>query len=182
MLRFIPTAKTGIRQTFGKFSGLCSPGLNIYVPFFQTITPVSNMVESNEFRYTVKTKDNVFCDVHIGVQLKIQPEDTEKAFFSLTDPSSQIDSYIQNIIRSQTPKLTLDQLYESQGEISSAVSEHLQEKLSGFGYTIVDTLVNDIIPDKKVAAAMNEINASERLKMAAQNEADADYIRVVRKA
>lgn len=182
MLRFIKTANTGVKQTFGKFTGLCSPGLNIYIPFVQTITPVSNMIQSKDFEFRVKTKDNVFTDLSIGVQLKVKAEDTERAFFSLTDPESQIDSYIQNVVRSKAPTMTLDELYESQGEIAKAVSDHLHERMSEYGWTIVDTLVNDIVPAQKVAHAMNEINASERLKAAAKNEADADYIRQVRAA
>ena len=54
--------------------------------------------------------------------------------------------------------------------------------MDDYGYTIVDTLVNDISPDPKVATAMNAINASQKMKDAAQNEADADYIKNVRHA
>jgi regulator of protease activity HflC (stomatin/prohibitin superfamily) len=78
--------------------------------------------------------------------------------------------------------MTLDSLYESQGEISKSVSDQLKSKMARYGYTIVDTLVNDIVPAKKVSEAMNDINASERLKMAATNIADADYIKAVRHA
>ena len=61
--KFIPTAFTGVRQTFGRFTGLCKPGLNLYIPVIQKITEVSNMVQSREFKLRVKTKDNVFTKI-----------------------------------------------------------------------------------------------------------------------
>jgi len=140
MLRFIPTACTGVRQTFGRFTGLCKPGLNVYIPFVQSITTVSNMVQNKEFQLRVKTKDNVFTDLNIGVQLKINHEDTERAFFSLENPEEQIDTYVQNVVRSKVPKMKLDELFESQGDIGESVRENLDEKMSGYGYTIFEHL------------------------------------------
>ena len=180
--KLVGTASTGVKQSFGKFDCLCSPGLNWKIPFIQKITIVSNMVQNRNFEIRVKTKDDVFTDLHIGVQLQILPEDTEKAFFKLQDPTKQIEAYIHNIVRSQAPKMTLDNLFESQNTIAQSVSEHLKTKLSDYGYTIIDTLVNNIVPDKEVSTAMNKINASERLKHAAKNEADANYIREIRQA
>lgn len=50
------------------------------------------------------------------------------------------------------------------------------------GYTIESTLLTTIDPDAEVMKAMNHINASERMKEAAKNEAEADYIKQVRHA
>lgn len=182
MLKFVPTAATGVKQTFGKFSGLCKPGINFYIPFVQQISLVQNNVQNKEFQLRVKTKDNVFTDLSIGVQIQVKEEDTEKAFFSLQNPAEQIDTYVQNVVRSKVPTMKLDELFESQGEIGESVRERLDSKMSEYGYTIIDTLVNDISPDKEVSRAMNAINASERLKEAAKNEAETNYIKKVREA
>ena len=112
MFKFIPTASTGVRQTFGKFSNLCTPGLNFYIPFVQKISPVSNMVVNKEFGLKVKTKDNVFTTLNIGVQLQIKSEDTATAFFSLDNPDEQISTYIQNVVRSKVPTMKLDEFIE----------------------------------------------------------------------
>lgn len=176
MFRFIKTADTGVKQTFGKFTGLCEPGLNFYIPGIQQITPVSNKVIEKVFILSVKTKDNVFTDLHLSIQLQIKAEDTKKAYFSLGDPRDQIASYVQNVVRSHTPKMTLDELFESQSDISNSVSEHLQSKMSDYGYTILDTLINDIVPAHIVSDSMNQINASERLKVAAKNEAEIMHL------
>jgi regulator of protease activity HflC (stomatin/prohibitin superfamily) len=51
-----------------------------------------------------------------------------------------------------------------------------------YGYDIIKTLVTDIDPDQEVKNAMNQINASERKKIAAQYEGDAQRILIVEKA
>jgi regulator of protease activity HflC (stomatin/prohibitin superfamily) len=180
--RFITTSTTGVVQTFGRFSRTAEPGLNWYVPFFQTITPVSNRVRENTFQFEIKTKDDVFADLYVSVQYKILPEDTEQAFFRLDDPSEQMNSYIENVIRSEAPKMKLNDLYESQDDLSQSVKNTLAPRMKEFGYTIVKTLVKNIEPDSKVKQAMNQIYASERMKEAARNEAESNYILKVREA
>jgi regulator of protease activity HflC (stomatin/prohibitin superfamily) len=45
--------------------------------------------------------------------------------------------------------------------------------MTDFGYSIIQTLVTDIAPDAKVKFAMNEINAAQRQRVAAQDRAEA---------
>ena len=182
MFRIIPTSCTGVRQTFGKLSSLCKPGLNFYIPIIQKIDLVSNRLTQEDVRFTVKTKDNVFTKLGLAVQYKITPEESGKAFFSLDEPELQIKSYIENVVRAQVPTLKLDELFESQDEISLKVNDTLHEKMFEHGYTIVNTLVTEIHPSTEVEQSMNKINATARLKEAAKNEADANYIMEVRQA
>lgn len=51
-----------------------------------------------------------------------------------------------------------------------------------FGFQIIKTLVTDIEPAAKVKAAMNEINAAQRLRQAAYEQSEADKIRIVKAA
>ena len=44
------------------------------------------------------------------------------------------------------------------------------------------TQVTDIEPDPKVRAAMNEINAAQRMREAAMQKAEADKVMVVKRA
>ena len=182
MFKFIRTSETGVFQTFGKFTGTKTPGLVFYIPGIQSVTSVSNRLIQDSFSFTVKTRDDVFTKLEIAVQHKIEAEDTEKAFFSLDKPKEQIDAYIENIIRAKVPKMRLEELFESQDEICSAVAENLKSKMKEHGYTIVNTLVTKIDPANEVKDAMNKKKATEFLKEAAKNEADADYIKKVREA
>ena len=181
-IKFIQTSTTGIVQTFGRFTRIATPGLNLYIPFVQRISLVSNRLTQSSFSLQVKTKDNVFTHVRLDVQYRVRPDDSYKAHFTLESPSEQINSYVENAVRSTVPKMSLDDLFESQDEISNNVSAILKEKMNQYGYTIENTLITTIEPSEDVKNAMNKINASLRLKHAAQNEADAHYIKEIRQA
>lgn len=182
MFRFIQHNTTGVLQTFGRYSKMCKPGLHIYIPFIQEITSVSNRLNQHTFNYRTKTKDNVFTDITIAVQYQILQDDSAKALFALYDSHSQIKAYIENDIRALVSDINLDKLFESQYDICHSVMNNLSIKMKEHGFSIIDTLVVSIDPTKEVKEAMNKINASERLKMAAKNEADAYYIKELRHA
>ncbi len=107
---------------------------------------------------------------------------TEKAFFSLDNPVEQINSYIENVVRSRVPKMILDDLFESQDDICKYVGDQLSDKMMEYGYSIENTLITNIEPDSQVKNSMNKIQATKRLQEAAKNEADAEYIKQVRQA
>ncbi len=185
---FVDTSTTGIKTTFGKAGGMFSnesmlkPGFRIFMPFIQSIHKVSNRQQQSTYTMTVKTLDNATCDIDVNVQTQIKGSNTEKAFFTLDDPDEQIRSYIEGMIISNVPHYNLDDLFLKQGDISKNINETLVSKLEEYGYTVVSTQITAIQPVRDVVDSMNKINASQRLKEAATNEAAADYIREVKGA
>ena len=129
-----------------------------------------------------KTKDNVFVRVAVAVQYRVLTESAYAAFYTLTDPRGQIQSYVFDVIRSTIPKMELDESFASKAEIAANVRESLTQVMTDYGYEIRNTLVTDISPDSKVKASMNEINASRRLKEAASHKAEADKTKQVKAA
>ncbi len=59
---------------------------------------------------------------------------------------------------------TIVVLLQTKEEIAHSVKEELTKSMSSFGFMIIQTLVTDIEPDMKVRAAMNEINAAQRMR------------------
>lgn len=52
--------------------------------------------------------------------------------------------------------------------------------MEDFGYFIMQALVTDIDPDQKVKQSMNEINAQQRLRIAANEKGEAEKILLVK--
>ena len=104
------------------------------------------------------------------------------AFYKLDNPGDQITSFIFDVVRAEVPKLILDDVFLKKDDIAVAVKSELQDAMSEYGYQIIKTLVTDIDPDAQVKEAMNRINASEREKVAAQFEGEAQKILIVEKA
>ena len=170
-------------QRFGKFSRISNPGLNFLIPFVEQIAGTVNLrVNQLDVKVETKTEDNVFLHVLVSVQFFVQPEKVYQAFYKLQDPERQITSFVFDVVRARVPRIKLDDVFEKKDEIAIAVKEELEQVMSDFGYGIVKTLVTDIDPDRKVKESMNEINAAQRMRVAASEKGEADRILKVKAA
>ncbi len=170
-------------QNFGKFSRVAGPGLNIKIPFVESIAGKLNLrVQQLDVRVETKTEDNVFVHVIVAVQYHVLPEKVYDAFYRLSEPGTQITAYVFDVVRARVPRLKLDDVFEKKDEIADAVKNELAHIMTEFGYGIVKALVTDIDPDHKVKEAMNEINAAQRMRVAATEKGEAERILKVKGA
>ena len=179
----VPTAQVAVVTRFGKFMRVAQAGLNWKVPFVDAVQGrVSLRVQQIKLQMETKTQDNVFVAIPISVQTQVRAEAVYDAFYKLTDPASQIQSYVEQVILGHVPGMTLDEVFANQSSIAAAVKKELDVDMAGFGYEIVNVLVTDIVPDEKVKAAMNDINAAQREQVAASARGEAEKILVVKRA
>lgn len=170
-------------ERFGKFIAIANPGLNFKIPFIdKKAGKLSLRVQQLDVKAETKSRDNVFVHITVSVQYYVNSERIYDAFYKLNDPALQINSYVFDVIRARVPKITIDRLFEEKEEIALAIKEELNETMTNFGFIILNSLVTDIEPDPKVKEAMNEINAAERLKLAATQKAEAQKIMKVKDA
>jgi regulator of protease activity HflC (stomatin/prohibitin superfamily) len=179
----INTAQVAVITRFGKFLRVAQPGLNWKWPIIDTIAgKVSLRVNQINLTMETKTKDNVFVTIPISVQNRVRADKVFDAFYKLSNPVEQIQSYVEQVILGHVPGMTLDEVFASQSSIASAVKQELDSDMAAFGYEIVNVLVTDIVPDAKVKSAMNDINAAQREQVAAAARGEAEKILVVKKA
>ena len=168
---------------FGKFTRIAEPGLNFKVPFMERVAGRVNLrVRQLDVDVETKTEDNVFVKVIVSVQYFVLKEKIYDAFYKLDDPERQIRSFVFDVVRARVPKIKLDDVFEKKDEIATVVKQELAQVMDDFGYGIVKALVTDIDPDAKVKAAMNDINAAQRLRVAAAEKGEADKILQVKSA
>jgi regulator of protease activity HflC (stomatin/prohibitin superfamily) len=179
----VNTAEVAIVTRFGKFLRVANAGLNWKWPFIDAVAgKVSLRVNQIALTMETKTKDNVFVTIPISVQNRVHPEGVYDAFYKLSNPAEQIQSYVEQVILGHVPGMTLDEVFATQSGIAAAVKKELDVDMAGFGYEIVNVLVTDIVPDAKVKSAMNDINAAQREQVAASARGEAEKILVVKKA
>lgn len=172
-----------IVQRLGKFDRIAEPGLHLRVPFVEKVAGTVNLrVQQLDVEVETKTQDNVFVHVVVSVQYFVLTEKVYDAFYKLDDPVNQIKAFVFDVVRARVPKIKLDDVFEKKDEIASAVKSELSQVMDDFGYGIVKTLVTDIDPDAKVKEAMNEINAAQRMRVAASEKGEADKIIQVKSA
>lgn len=172
-----------IIERFGKFNTIRFAGLQFKIPFVDKVAgKLSLKIHQLDVVVETKTKDDVFVRLKVSVQYQVIKDQVYDAFYRLDNPGTQITSYVFDVVRAEVPKLRLDDVFEKKDDIAIAVKSELMEAMNTYGYDIVKALVTDIDPDEQVKHAMNRINASEREKIAAQYEGDAQRILIVEKA
>jgi len=172
-----------IVERFGKFVSVRQSGLQLKIPIIDNVAGrLSLRIQQLDVVVETKTKDDVFVKLKVSVQFKVIKEKVYDAFYKLDSPGDQITSFIFDVVRAEVPKLILDDVFLKKDDIAIAVKSELQDAMTEYGYQIIKTLVTDIDPDAQVKEAMNRINASEREKVAAQFEGEAQKILIVEKA
>jgi regulator of protease activity HflC (stomatin/prohibitin superfamily) len=174
---------TVIVQRLGKFLREAGPGLHVKVPFIDKVVGRINLrVQQLDVRIETKTEDNVFVQMVVAVQYFVLPEKVYDAFYKLDDATRQITSFVFDVVRARVPKIRLDDVFEKKDEIADIVKSELAQVMDGFGYGILKALVTDIEPDARVKESMNEINAAQRMRLAATEKGEADRILKVKAA
>ncbi len=166
-----------ILQKLGKFSRVAEAGPHFKMPFVERVAGYVNLrVQQLDVEVETKTSDNVFVRALVAVQFHVLKDKIYQAFYRLDDPTSQIKAYVFDVVRARVPKMKLDDVFEKKDEIADAVKVELREVMDDFGYGIVKALVTDIDPDHKVKESMNEINAAQRMRVAATEQREAGKI------
>ena len=172
-----------IIERFGKFHSIRQSGLHLKVPLVDRIAgKLSLKIQQLDVIIETKTLDDVFVKLKVSVQYKVIKDKVYDSFYKLDYPHDQITSYVFDVVRAEVPKMRLDDVFVKKDDIAIAVKSELNEAMMTYGYDIIKTLVTDIDPDAQVKEAMNRINASEREKVAAQYEGDAQRILIVERA
>ena len=172
-----------IIERFGKFHSIRQSGLHLKIPLIDRIAgKLSLKIQQLDVIIETKTLDDVFVKLKVSVQYKVIRDKVYDSFYKLDYPHDQITSYVFDVVRAEVPKMKLDYVFVKKDDIAIAVKSELNEAMMTYGYDIIKTLVTDIDPDAQVKEAMNRINASEREKVAAQYEGDAQRILIVERA
>ena len=170
-----------IIERFGKYQTTSGSGMHVRLPF--GIDKIAARIQlrllQSEIVVETKTKDNVFVTLNVATQYRVNEQNVTDSYYKLMRPEAQIKSYIEDALRSSVPKLTLDELFEKKAEIALEVQHQVAEEMSTYGYLIVKTLITKVEPDAEVKQSMNEINAAQRKRVAAQELANADKIKIV---
>jgi regulator of protease activity HflC (stomatin/prohibitin superfamily) len=172
-----------VLERFGRFNTISQSGLHFKIPLIDKVSGrLSLKIQQLDVIIETKTLDDVFVKLKVSVQYKVISDKVYDAFYKLDYPHDQITSYVFDVVRAEVPKMKLDDVFVKKDDIALAVKAELNDAMMDYGFDIIRTLVTDIDPDPQVKIAMNRINASEREKVAAQYEGDAQRILIVERA
>jgi regulator of protease activity HflC (stomatin/prohibitin superfamily) len=170
-------------ETFGKFSRVIYPGINIVIPFVENTARKINLSTLNlDFSILAITYDKVNISIDCTLIYKVIYQKVYQATYSLDNPTASIKALVENTVRAFVATQTHEQVIQSRDEMTNFLITHLVKKLEEFGFAIDSFQVRDIILPREITDAMSRVISSRRNQEAAVAEAEARYILAVKEA
>jgi regulator of protease activity HflC (stomatin/prohibitin superfamily) len=170
--RIVPQGSKWVVQRLGKYHTTLNPGLNIIVPFVDSVAykvttkDIVLDIPSQE----VITRDNVVIIVNAVAYINIlQPE---KSVYGVEDFRLAIQNLVQTSLRSIIGEMDLDDALSSRDQIKARLKEAISDDISDWGITLKTVEIQDINPSDRMQAAMEEQAAAERQRRATVTRAE----------
>lgn len=174
-IRIIQQYERGVRFTFGKFSGILNPGLNLIFPVLQVINKVDMRTKVIDVPYQeALTKDNISAKINAVVYYRVI--DPEKAIIKIKDYKYAVSQLAQTTMRNAIGEVELDELLANREKIAQNISNIVDKATDPWGIKIETVDLKDIqLPDnmKRVMAKQAE---AEREKRAVIIKSQGDVI------
>ncbi|MES2591168.1 MAG: SPFH domain-containing protein [Bacteroidota bacterium] len=165
---------------FGKYRRIMGPGLNMKIPFIETIykrVSIQNRSVELEFQAITIDQANVYFKAMLLYSVLDQQETTIKnVAFKFIDDRNFMQALIRTIEGSIRGFVAIKKQAEVLGlrkDITEHVKEQIDKILEEWGFHLQDLQLNDITFDEAIILSMSKVVASNNLKAAAENEGQA---------
>ena len=131
-MRIIRPFEKGLVERLGRFQRVLDPGLNLVIPFFDTVQKVDmREVVIDVPAQLVITKDNV--GVEVDAIIYIQVTDPFRARYDITNYILASTKLAQTNLRNVIGEMDLDNCLPSRDSISAELREVMEDLLLGIG-------------------------------------------------
>jgi regulator of protease activity HflC (stomatin/prohibitin superfamily) len=185
----IQQGTVGVATLFGKFSRVLRPGLSFRVPFVEALYKrISLQNRSVELEFQAITSDQanvIFKALIIFAVGNEEVETIKRAAFKFIDERSFMQALVRSVegsIRSFVASKRQAEVLSLRKEIVHEVNAHIQDELEDWGFQLVNLQINDISFDEAILRSMAQVVATNNMKSAAENEAQAQFITKTRVA
>ncbi|MGK2906429.1 MAG: SPFH domain-containing protein [Desulfuromonadales bacterium] len=173
-VRLVPQGSKWVVQRLGKFHKTLNPGLNIIIPYVDTVahkvTTKDQVLDINS--QEVITMDNAVILANAVAFINvISPE---KAVYGIESYHLAIQNLVQTSLRSIIGEMALDAALSSRDSIKAKLKEAISDDISDWGITLKTVEIQDIKPSPTMQKAMEEQAAAERGRRATVTRAGGE--------
>jgi len=173
-VRIVPQGSKYVVQRLGKFHKTLPPGLNIVIPYIDT---VSHKVTTKDIvldipAQEVITRDNAVIIANAVAYLNIVIP--EKAVYGVENYAFAIQTLVQTSLRSIIGEMDLDDALSSRDQIKAKLKSAISDDIADWGITMKTVEIQDINPSPTMQKAMEEQAAAERGRRATVTRAEGE--------
>jgi len=181
-VRIVPQGSKYVVQRLGKYHKTLLPGLNIIVPYIDT---VAHRVTTKDIvmdipSQEVITRDNAVLIVNAIAYVNIVSP--EKAVYGVENYILAIQNLVQTSLRSIVGEMNLDDALSSRDHIKAKLKTAISDDIADWGITLKTVEIQDIKPSDTMQKAMEEQAAAERARRAMVTRADGQKAAAVLEA
>lgn len=165
--RTVGAGEVGIITRFGEVNRVAESGLALKLPFIEGMVKMETRVQKQEARTDAATKDLQEVRGSIAVNYTLTNENALRVYKELGVDYMEtvITPILHESFKQGISGYTAEQLMANRTEVKIAIQEMLEQRLNGYGITVVDANLTDL-------NFSNEFNAAIEQKAVMQQEAE----------
>ena len=171
-IKIVPQGEEWVVERLGKFRTVLHPGLNIIIPYMDTIR---QKVSTRDIildipQQEVITKDNAVILTNAIAFVRVtNPRD---AIYGIEDFQRAIQNLIMTTLRSIIGEMKLDEALSNRDMIKARLKDQIIDDAADWGVTVKSVEIQDITPSSSMQNAMEQQAAAERERRAMETRAE----------
>lgn len=173
-INIVPQGEEWIIERLGKFSRTLQPGLNIIVPYIDSVRTriTTRDIILDVPQQEVITKDNAVILTNAVTFIRVtKPED---AIYGVEDFKMAIQQLVMTTLRSILGEMKLDEALSNREHIKAKLKDQILDDVADWGVTVKSVEIQDINPSKSMQASMERQAAAERERRAIETTAEGN--------
>jgi len=173
-INIVPQGEEWIVERLGKFSRTLTPGLNLIIPYIETIR---ERVSTRDLildipEQEVITKDNAV--IHTNAVTFARVTNPRDAIYGIEDFRTAIQQLVMTTLRSILGEMSLDDALSNREHIKTKLKDSIIDDVADWGVTVKSVEIQDINPSASMQASMERQAAAERERRAIETTAEGN--------